>query len=96
MDTWGLQTYTDKTLILLHSLKLTDALQCERGAQMDELKRTKPRDAKKATAKEGIHGSTPFARLPYVNLQNIWMVPICHSLLYGVVKDFVSTFMEGK
>jgi hypothetical protein len=62
---------------------------------MDELSRIRPRDAKKAAANEGAHGSTLFARLPYVNLQNIWMVPICHSLLYGVVKDFVSTFMEG-
>lgn len=62
---------------------------------MDALNTNNPSGAMKAARVVGVHGSTLFARLPYVDLQNVWIVPICHALLYGVVKDFVSTFLEG-
>ena len=33
--------------------------------------------------------SVPFAKLPYVDLQHLFVVPIGHALLYGVVENFL-------
>lgn len=41
--------------------------------------------------KLGVHGlSLLVAALPYVDYNNLWLVPTGHSLLYGVVKSFVN------
>ena len=76
-------------------LKLNDRKQRKRGERIDKVAREHPRDAIKAAKRLGVHGSTIFARLPYLDLQNVWMVPVCHALLYRVVKDFVAAFLDS-
>ena len=76
-------------------LKLNDRKQRKRGETIDKVARERPKEARKAAKRLGVHGSTIFARLPYLDLQNVWMVPLCHALLYGVVKDFVAAFLDG-
>ena len=76
-------------------LKLNDRKQRKRGEAIDKVAREQPKEAKKAAKRLGVHGSTLFARLQYVDLQNVWMVPLCHALLYGVVKDFVAAYLDS-
>ena len=43
----------------------------------------------------GAHGvSCVPQELSYVSYSNIWLVPVCHSLLYGVVRDFCNSAMR--
>ncbi len=45
--------------------------------------------AKRIVEYEGCRGENPFARIPYVNLQDLPCVPVAHAMLYGVVAHFV-------
>lgn len=38
----------------------------------------------------GSWGLTPLARLPYIDFNSFFVVPVMHASLYGVVKDFVN------
>lgn len=44
---------------------------------------------------ECCHGSCLFSKLEYVDLNHLFIVPVCHSLLYGVAKDFLKAFFGG-
>jgi hypothetical protein len=60
---------------------LDDQAQCERAAVVDYGDRL-PADV-------GSHGTSPFVReLDYVNYTNLFVVPVAHAGLLGVVKDF--------
>jgi hypothetical protein len=49
-----------------------------------------PAQAAKVAKVEGCHGMSPFIRkLPYADYNNLWIVPIGHNLLFGVVASFV-------
>ena len=43
----------------------------------------------------GCHGPNPFSVLPYVNLINLHILPICHGLLYGSDKYFYSFALQA-
>ena len=43
----------------------------------------------------GRHGLCAFSRLHYVDLNNMFIVPVCHALLYGVTKDFLKSFLAN-
>lgn len=47
---------------------------------------------------EGCHGMSPVVELlPYVDYNNVWIVPVGHCLLFGVVSNFIShIFRPGK
>lgn len=49
--------------------------------------------AEKLGAELGCKGENVFASLPHVDLQNFFLVPAAHALLYGVVKRFVQTIL---
>jgi len=49
--------------------------------------------AEKLGAELGCKGANVFASLPHVDLQNFFLVPAAHALLYGVVKQFVQTIL---
>ena len=38
-------------------------------------------------------GCSPLLRLPYVDAKTLWIIPIAHAFLYGVVKDFVGAIL---
>lgn len=48
-------------------------------------------------ANYGTHGSSKLlTALPYLDANNVWVIPIAHALLYGVVKDFWNLLLVDK
>ena len=46
------------------------------------------------TKRFGYHGVSVLHKiLPYLSYIDFWLVPVGHSLLYGVVRNFVSTLL---
>lgn len=45
--------------------------------------------AKRTREFEGCRSENPFARIPYVNLQDLSPVPAGHAILYGLACNFV-------
>ena len=42
----------------------------------------------------GCHGVSPLVKLlPYADYNNLFLVPICHALLYGSVKTFLNLIL---
>ena len=63
------------------SIKLTDAEQRVR-ADLVERGQESPKDM-------GCHGwSPPMRHLNYLDYNNLWIIPMSHALVYGVVKGF--------
>ena len=48
-------------------------------------------------AEAGCHGVSPLIELlPYADYNNLFLVPICHALLYGSVRTFLNLVIPGK
>lgn len=67
-------------------LQLTDEQQAQRALRVYNQRGA----AKKAAAsQEGCNGISVLPQLlPYVSYNNLWVAPVIHMLLYGVVSDF--------
>ena len=86
-------------------LRITDADHRERGeavhkAVVEALKKGDVAErkrhlqaAEKLATERGCKGANVFASLPHVDIQNFFLVPAAHALLYGVVKRFVQTIL---
>ena len=49
------------------------------------------RKSKMQSSQAGCHSMSPVVKLlPYVDYNNLFLVPICHALLYGSVKTFLN------
>lgn len=47
-------------------------------------------------AQAGCHGVSPIIELlPYADYNNVFVVPICHALLYGPVKKFLELIVPS-
>ncbi|KAG2423869.1 hypothetical protein HYH02_015272 [Chlamydomonas schloesseri] len=87
-------------------LHLTHADQVERGQVADALVlrahglepgrgAADRRDAAAALSAYPVKASNPFTALSYVDLQDMFRVPVVHALLYGVVRAFVLCMLDG-
>lgn len=76
-------------------LQLTDNQQMARAVRVQ---RTASGAARKSAAKdEGCSGLSVIPQyLPYVSYNNIWVAPVIHMLLYGVVVDFLRHIFQLK
>lgn len=71
------------------ALMVSDAQQRARAEAMDNLAR--PQDF----SVFGCHGTSPLVKhLDYVDYCNVWLVPIAHAFLFGLVKDFWSLLLS--
>lgn len=87
-------------------LLLNDAGHRERGQVVEDAfnsarEATDPAEKKRLlqraealSSKMGCKGVNVFSLLPNVDLQNFFLVPAAHSLLYGVVRRFVKMMTE--
>lgn len=51
-------------------------------------------NGKMQPARAGCHGKSPVVKLPlYADYNNLFLVPICHPLLYGSVKTFLNLIL---
>lgn len=87
-------------------LRLTDAEHRQRGqcvaAAFSEARlKTDPSEKKRLLkvaedlcSELGCKGVNVFSLLPHVDLQNFFLVPAAHALLYGVVKRFIKSILE--
>jgi hypothetical protein len=64
-------------------LRISDSTQAHRGKEVDA-------DPKKNTPRSnGCKGSSfVINQIPYASYNNLWVVPVAHCILYGVVSDF--------
>ena len=65
------------------ALSISHDKQCERAMRVEN-------DCTEANIRDlGCHGLSPAVRhLDYVDYNNLFVVPICHAVLYGIVKSF--------
>jgi hypothetical protein len=76
------------------ALRYTDREQFERGRRVEALVSSHPKPTQQAVRQkimqEGCHGVSSIPRtLPYVSYNNVFLLPLVHALLHGVVKDFL-------
>jgi hypothetical protein len=55
---------------------------------------TTRKEAEEAARVTGVHGASVLMDLPYMNLQEFFLVPVAHALLYGVAKRLVQTLIR--
>lgn len=75
-------------------LQLTDAEQMARALRVSAKSGTA---RKQAASDEGCSGLSIIPQLlPYVSYKNVWVAPVIHMLLYGVVADFLRHILHTK
>ena len=82
----GAQRRTLKLRVGAEQLQLTDQQQMRRALLVQG---KKGGQKKKAASQQGCNGLSAIPEIEYVSYSNIWVAPVIHMLLYGVVAEFL-------
>ncbi|PNW79981.1 hypothetical protein CHLRE_08g373374v5 [Chlamydomonas reinhardtii] len=75
--------------------RLADRLQAVAAGRVSGKTATERQDAAKTLEANPVKASSPFSLLRYANQQDLFRVPVAHALLYGVVRNFVLSLLDG-
>lgn len=76
-------------------LRLTDAQQMDRAVQVEMSSMQDQRRDRKEPSSYGTHGVSVIPEiLEYTSYNNLFVVPVAHSLLYGVIDNFVAHLLR--
>jgi hypothetical protein len=76
-------------------LTLSDSQHCAR-ASVAEVNKARHKSDQVLPRFIGCHGYSIFrSMLPYIDYANLFVLPLWHAMLYGLVKNFFETILEG-
>ena len=79
----------------VHGLRVGEKLAAVRAVRGDTAATKLAKEKLTAAVKaEGCKGPNVFAILSYLNLQHLFVLPVAHALLYGVVAHFVADILR--